>query len=243
MSELAGMLALVTGASSGIGLAVARRLAEAGMDLQLVARDARKLEIAGEQLAADYPGIVVRTLPVDLSAPVGEIDASLSAIDTTRLSVLVHSAGAYSATNILDLSPTELEAMFRVNVSSVLLLVQRFGVDLVENGGQILLINSSAARASASAGTGGYAATKHAAATIGDALRDALNSQGVRVLSIFPGRTATPMQEQIFAAEGRDYPAEKLLQSDDIARTVLTALSLPRTAEVTEIAIRPFQKT
>ncbi len=70
-----------------------------------------------------------------------------------------------------------------------------------------------------------------------------MNADGIRVLSIFPGRTATPRMEILFAKEGRAYKPELLLQPEDVAEMVTHALRLPRTAEVTDISIRPMQKS
>jgi NADP-dependent 3-hydroxy acid dehydrogenase YdfG len=73
-------------------------------------------------------------------------------------------------------------------------------------------------------------------------LRDEVNADGVRVLSVFPGRTATPGQAEIHAQEGRPYRPERLLQAADVARTVVAALLADRTAEVADIRIRSMQK-
>jgi NADP-dependent 3-hydroxy acid dehydrogenase YdfG len=90
---------------------------------------------------------------------------------------------------------------------------------------------------------GFYSASKHALKAFADTLRAEANPAGVRVLSVYPGRTATPMQESIFAAEGRSYDPSRLLQPEDVAEMVLAALCLPRTAEVTDLHIRPLQKS
>ena len=243
MSQLAGTRALITGASSGIVFAVARRLVLAGMDLHLVARDAAKLEVAREQLQAAAPAASVCVQAFDLDAPAAQVKLAFEGFDDKNIAVLVHSAGAFSAANIPDTLPPDFESLFRVNVSSALVLAQRFAVALEKNAGQIVLVNSSVAMHSAKAVPGAYASTKHAARALADSLRDAFNPKGVRLLSVYPGRTATPMQEAIFAAEGRSYPADQLLQSDDIAAMVVSALELPRTAEVTDISVRPLQKT
>ena len=95
----------------------------------------------------------------------------------------------------------------------------------------------------ARANVGQYAATKHALKAVADSLRDEVNSDGVRVLSIFAGRTATPMQETIYRLENKAYDAQLLLQPEDIASVVIHALTLPRTAEATDIHIRPLVKS
>src|SRR5215813_11275147 len=95
----------------------------------------------------------------------------------------------------------------------------------------------------ATAGIGQYAATKHAMKAVADSLRDEVNANGVRVMSLFLGRTASERQRGIFAAEGRPYPPERLIQPADVAGLVLFLLRLPRTSEVTDIVLRPMQKT
>jgi NADP-dependent 3-hydroxy acid dehydrogenase YdfG len=105
-----------------------------------------------------------------------------------------------------------------------------------------VFINSSAGLG-AKAGVGQYAASKHALKAIADSLRAEVNALGLRVLSVFPGRTASPMQAAVHALEGKAYHPESLLQPQDVAAVVLNALSLPRSAEVTDISIRPLVKS
>ena len=88
-----------------------------------------------------------------------------------------------------------------------------------------------------------YDSTKHALRAIADSLRGEINEHGVRVLSVYLGRTASEMQEQICQMEGKPYRPELLLQPNDVASVILNALSLPRTAEVTDIWIRPMIKS
>jgi short-subunit dehydrogenase len=89
---------------------------------------------------------------------------------------------------------------------------------------------------------GQYAATKHALKAIADCLREEVNPKGVRVLTVYLGRTATAMQEAVHRQEGRVYRPETLLQPEDVATMVVQALMLPYTAEVTDISIRPMVK-
>ena len=78
---------------------------------------------------------------------------------------------------------------------------------------------------------------------IADSLRQELNPEGVRVLTVFPGRTATPGMQDLYRIENTPYKPELLLQPSDIAAVLVNALALPRTAEVTNISIRPFRKS
>jgi NADP-dependent 3-hydroxy acid dehydrogenase YdfG len=113
---------------------------------------------------------------------------------------------------------------------------------LVESSGQVIFINSTQGL-KAAAGVGQFAATQHAIKAVSDSLRDEVNASGVRVTSIFLGRTATERQRAIFAIEGRPYPPERLIQPADVGGLVLFLLRLPRTSEVTDILLRPMQKT
>jgi len=78
---------------------------------------------------------------------------------------------------------------------------------------------------------------------VADSLRDEVDTSRVRVMSLFLGRTASERQPGIFAAEGRPYPPERLIQPADVAGLVLSLLRLPRTSEVTDIVLRPMRKT
>jgi NADP-dependent 3-hydroxy acid dehydrogenase YdfG len=110
-----------------------------------------------------------------------------------------------------------------------------------ERMGQIVFLNSTAGLTSR-ANVGQYAATKHALKALADGLREEVNRDRIRVLSVYPGRTATQMQQQLHAVEGRLYHPDRLLQPGDVASVVVNALCLPRTAEVTDINIRSMIK-
>ena len=88
-----------------------------------------------------------------------------------------------------------------------------------------------------------YAATQHALRALAESLREEVNAAGVRVLNVFLGRTATPRQASIYQSQGWTYQPELLVQPDDVASIVVGALTLSRTAEVTELTIRPAIKS
>jgi NADP-dependent 3-hydroxy acid dehydrogenase YdfG len=108
--------------------------------------------------------------------------------------------------------------------------------------GQVVFINSSSAL-TAKPTTAQYDSTKHALKAIADSLRGEVNKHGVRVLSVYLGRTASDMQARVHQMEGKPYRPELLLQPEDVASVVINALSLPRTAEVTDISMRPMIKS
>jgi NADP-dependent 3-hydroxy acid dehydrogenase YdfG len=160
----------------------------------------------------------------------------------SALNVLVHSSGAFRKGKIEDAPVDELDYQYRINVRAPYMLTQGMLPLLKKSKGQIVFINSTQGL-DAGESVGQFAATQHALKALADSLRKEVNAHGVRVISVFPGRTATPRIEKIFALEGRAFRPELLLQPEDVAEMVTNALLTPRTAEVAEISIRPMTKT
>lgn len=241
MIVLENQVALVTGASQGIGRAIALGLAAKEAMLFLVGRNTVALQEVAELARKWSPRVVDHA--TDLVADgaitaIGEkIHQQLGDID-----VLIHCAGAYSQGDLQTASIDEFDRLYRTNVRMPYLLTQSLLPMLKRRQGQIVFVNSSKGL-QAHAYAGQYAATQHALKAIADSLREETNSDGVRVLSIYPGRTATPRMEAIFQMEGKEYRPELLLQPEDIAETVINALMMPLTAEVTNINIRPRIKS
>lgn len=231
-------VALVTGASSGIGRAVSRALAARGYALANLARDPDRLGALADELA---PTTRVVSYSVDLARDEELRDvARRIAQDFGRLDALVHSSGLFAEASVASGSVDEFDAVFRVNVRAPFLLSQTLLPLLKASGGQVVFVNSSVARMPARAGQAAYAGSKAALLALADSLRAEVNAQGIRVLTVYPGRTATTMQERLSLSQGKDYRPERLLQPEDVANTLVSALELPRTAEVTDIAIRPM---
>jgi NADP-dependent 3-hydroxy acid dehydrogenase YdfG len=156
--------------------------------------------------------------------------------------VLVLCGGAIAHGRLELASLADFDLQYGANLRSHYALTQLMLPLLRKAQGQIVFINSSAGlRTSATAGQ--YSATQHALRAIADSLRDEVNCDGIRVLSIYPGRTATPRIAALFEKEGRPYRPELLMQPEDVALMVTQALALPRTAEVTDISMRPMQKS
>ena len=237
--SLVGAVALVTGASSGIGRAVACALAARGAIVLLAGRDAARLNETRDLIANSEQ---VFTIEMDL-----ESDVNIHNIRVTvnryssRLDIIIHCAGWITLGSLSTLSGETLDRHYRINTRAPLLLTQALLPLLIKAQGQIVFINSSVG-INIKTGVGAYAASKHALRALADTLRAEINAEGVRVTSIYPGNTATPMQSAIQSETGSRVPDTNLLQPDDIAATVLHVLSLPRTAEVTDIHIRPFRK-
>jgi NADP-dependent 3-hydroxy acid dehydrogenase YdfG len=236
-ASFAGMGAVVTGASSGVGRAVAARLGRDGAAVCVIGRDAERLEAAAREAAG------ATAVRADLARREGVLAAAERARDSLgRVDMLVHAAATIETGRLEHASLDDLGSQLRVNVEAPYALTQALLGDLRAARGQVVFVNSSAGR-SAGAGSGQYAATKHALVAVADSLRAEVNEDGVRVLSVFLGRTATPMQEELARREGKEYVPESLVQPEDVAEMVAGALALPRTAEVTEITIRPMRKS
>ena len=141
--------------------------------------------------------------------------------------------GAFTIGRIETTPVNQLDALYMADVRLPFVLTQALLPLLKLGPGQIVFINSSQGL-SARATTGPYAATQHALKALADSLRQEVNADGVRVLSVYPGRTATARMESLYEIEGRKYQPELLLQAEDIAQIVVASLQLPRTAEVTD---------
>jgi NADP-dependent 3-hydroxy acid dehydrogenase YdfG len=236
--EFAGQTAVISGASSGIGKAIAASLAAEGAALFLIGRDRERLD----DMVKDLPGgAVAVTCLADLTH---DEDIERVGRDLERhfpkIDILIHSIGAIVLSSMESASIADLDLQYAVNVRVPYALTRRLLPLIIHSQGQIVFVNSSAGVQNGRKGSGQYAATKHALKAVADSLREEVNQQGVRILSVYPGRTATPMQERVHHMEQKDYHPERLLQPRDISTMVLSALSLSRTAEVTDIHIRPM---
>ena len=238
--DLTDQVAVITGAGGAIGGAIAVHLAKGGARVALLGRTSEKLLAVAHE--TEDPA-VTRCYAIDLTKDeeVQELAGRIRG-DFGRVDILVHAAATIVLGNAAGAKADDLDQQYRTNLRAPMVLTQALLPCLKSSHGQIVFVNSSAAlqaRASASQ----YAATKHGLKAFADSLREQVNPDGIRVLSIFLGRTASPMQEKIFAAEKRQYRPELLLQPEDVASSVVHALSLPRTAEVTEIHMRPLVKS
>ncbi len=228
---------LVTGASSGIGAAIARGLAAPGRVLHLQGRDEDRLAaIAAEVEALGARAVTERIDLLDHAAT--ESAARRWAADLPRLDVLVHSAGICVMSEIEHVDPADLDRHYAVNLRTPVVLSQALTPPLVASGGQVVFINSGAGHQAFPA-WGVYAATKFGLRAIADAMRLELSGRGVRVIGIHPGRTATPMQAEVHRMEGKDYDPTAFVTAEDVAASVVHAVEMPRNAAITELSIRP----
>ena len=239
--RLSGLTALVTGAGSGIGRATAIALADHGMQVILVGRRESTLHETVEEIIDKNGQAIARSCDLADEDSVTLLARTVMDEVAGRLATLVHSAAIYSMGVIEEVTIGQFDLIFRTNVRAPFQLTKLLLPALRRARGDIVFINSSAAFSSPPY-VGLYAASKAALKALADSLRHEVNPEGVRVLNVYPGRVATPMQEAISLAEDHEYVPEQLLQPADIANTIVSALSLSTTAELTDLHIRPLHK-
>ncbi|MDV6011033.1 SDR family oxidoreductase [Haloechinothrix sp. LS1_15] len=222
-------LALVTGASSGIGTAIAHALGPTHR-LLLGGRDKTALDAVAAAVPDAAPWQVDLTDPTKVAEAVENI---------TELDVLVHSAGIAALGSIEQAGVEDWRASFEINVTAVAELTRQLLPALRAAHGHVVVINSGAGY-NARPGWGPYAASKFALRAFADALRAEEEPAGLRVTSVYPGRTATPMQQAIVADEGRDYDPDRFLRPESVAHAVAQAVTATPDAHPTEITLRPM---
>ncbi|MFF5254193.1 SDR family oxidoreductase [Streptomyces leeuwenhoekii] len=223
---------VITGAGSGIGAAVARRLHARGDDLVLHARDAAR----AKELAAEFPG--ARTLVGDLADP-DKLSWALSHQTLPdRVDSLLHIAGVVDLGPVGELTPKSWHRQLNVNLIAPAELTRLFLPQLRVTQGHVVFVNSGSGL-NAHAEWAAYAASKHGLKALADALRQEEHANGIRVTSVYPGRTASPMQAKVHQQEGKEYDPARWIDPESVATTVLMALDLPRDAEVNDLTVRP----
>ena len=237
MHALEGQYALVTGANSGIGRGITLALARKGVHIVLVARDEERLEATAQQ-AEEQGDVQTLVLPGDLTDE-DHIEAIGDHVeqDIEQLDILVHCAGIIRYGTIGEASLEDLDAQYATNFRAPYALTKTLLPHLLAAEGQIVFVNSSAVD-HPKAHAIQFTAFQHALRGFAACLREDVNPT-IRVLSVFPGRTATPRQERLFKKGDKKYLPEYLVQPEDVAATITRALELPRTAEVTDIWLRP----
>ena len=221
----------VTGAGAGIGQCVARRLAARGDELVLLARSTAR----AEDLAADFP--VARTVVADLADP-ASLASALAGMLPERLDSLIHVAGTVDLGTVAEQPPEVWRRTLDVNLAAPAELTRLCLPALRAARGQVVFVNSGSGLR-ANPHWSSYAASKHGLRALADALRGEVREDGVRVTSVYPGRTATGMQAKVHEQEGREYDPSDWADPDSVATTVLMALDLPRDAEVTDLRVNP----
>ena len=233
--QIQGKVALVTGASRGIGLAVARRLGGLGAKVSICARDAKRLEQAANELERDgvtnLSIIADVTRAADVTALVAKTEQSLGPIE-----ILVNNAGFgyFGPTHQAD--EATWDKVLDTNLKSVFLASKAVAPGMIERrGGQIINIASLAGK-NAFANGGIYCASKWGLLGLTECMAEDLRSYGIRVSAICPGSVATEFSPHV----GKD--PRKMLQPEDIAHAVEMIVTQAPQSFISEVLMRPTQK-
>jgi len=248
-ATLAGTVALVTGASSGIGEATARRLAGLGADVALVARRRDRIE----KLAGELEGVRTAAIEADLSQRADAERAVQTAVDELgRLDILINNAGVMLLGPITDAPVEEWDQMVQINLLGLLYCAKAALPHLLraaETGPRQTadLVNvSSVAGRVVRLGSGVYNATKHAVGAFSESLRQEVTRRHVRVGLIEPGAVATELaghnRPEIQAGMRERFATMERLEADDIADAIGYMVTRPRRVAVNEILIRPTEQ-
>ncbi|KQX80516.1 MULTISPECIES: SDR family NAD(P)-dependent oxidoreductase [Streptomyces] len=241
-SSLQGKVALVTGASSGIGEATARALAGAGAAVALAARRTERLHALRDELEA--AGARVHVLPLDVTDEQAVADAVRSTVDALGgIDILVNNAGLMLLGPVEGADTTDWTRMMDTNVMGLMYMTHAALPHLLENAGTVVQISSIAARV-VGRGSAVYNASKFAVNGFSEGLRQEVTERGVRVVVIEPGTVETELRDHITHAPSKAAITERVakirqLQGEDIAAAVLYAVTAPAHATVNEIFIRP----
>ncbi len=245
MGTLSGRVAIVTGASSGIGAAVARALAAEGAQVVLAARRAARLDALRSEIEA--AGGAVLVVPTDVTqreqvkALVAQAEAAFGPVD-----ILVNNAGVMPLTLMKNLHEEEWERMVDVNLKGVLHGIGAvLGGMLARGRGDIVTISSDAGR-KVFPGSAVYSGTKWAVEAILQGLRMETAGSGLRVSSIQPGAVATELTEHItdedLMSGDNPFASMRILDPEDVARAVLFVLAQPPHASINEVLLRPSEQ-
>jgi NADP-dependent 3-hydroxy acid dehydrogenase YdfG len=240
---LDGRVALVTGASSGIGEATAIALAGAGAAVAIGARRKDRLDALAATLRDDG----ARVLQLDLD--VTDEQACRAAVDRTRaelggLDVLVNNAGVMLLGTILGADTEDWRRMLHTNVLGLMYMTHAAIEGMVEQGsGDVVNISSVAGR-QARKGAGVYNASKWAVNAFSESLRQEVTGRGVRIGLVEPGAVATELSSHITQPAARQASQDmaasmRTLRAEDIARAVLYLVTQPPHVAVNEILVRP----
>ncbi|MEZ5082519.1 MAG: SDR family NAD(P)-dependent oxidoreductase [Bacteroidales bacterium] len=237
MSSSLKKIALVTGATSGIGKNIAYKLLANGIDVIFTGRNFDGMEKEISRLSPPYNSYHFIKADLLLDEDMNKLIKRVVEI-TDRIDILVHSAGIIDIGSIEESDISGLETMFKLNVKAPYFISQKLLPAIKKQKGIIVFINSTAGLDSW-ANISQYAASKHALTAITKSLREEAAPFGIKVISIHPGGTDTPMQKQIQQLEGKKYDPSLFMPPELVADTVIQAIKSSNSSVALDIIIKP----
>lgn len=227
---------LIIGASGGLGQALALALAGPGAELILTGRRTGALNCVADGVRSK--GATAQTHILELSST-DDVLAFGKAIasEPTGFDVLIHNAAVIKLGLLAESAISDLDWHYQTNVKAPMILTKCLLERIRQNHGQVVFINSAAGLL-ARKGVGFYAATKHALKAIADSLREELAPEGITVLSVFPSRMNTPMQERVLEMEGAAANLNTFLQPEKTAEIIVQAMERCRRGEISSVTLK-----
>ena len=228
------MVVVITGASRGIGRAIAEKLASQGCDLALAARSGESLTSVHSGLRKEYPKCTLFAQSFDLTnrADVDDFASKVLAF-FGRVDVLIHNAGVFKPGSLLDETPETYDLVMRTNIDGPYFLTKALLPHMIEARSGHVINMCSVSSIQAFRNGGSYSISKHALHGFGKTLREEVRQYGIRVTNILPGATWTD------SWAGVDLPQNRLMNAHNIAEVVATAIQLDPNAVMEEVIIRP----
>ena len=226
-------VALVTGATRGIGLAIARALVAEGCNLIITGRDQSALNRASRELAS--PKIKILAHPCDLRDPQSITDLFAAVLkQVKRIDILINNAGIAHPNFTVDKLPVQLwQDVIDTNLTGTFLITQA-ALPMMKRGATIVN-NLSVAANRVFAGSAAYIASKHGALGLTNTLREELRPKGIRVIALMPGATNTEIWNTFWPGA----PRKRMMSPATIATALVNAILLPPTATVETLEILP----
>ncbi len=228
------MNAVITGASKGLGKAIALALAKKGFHLFITSRNEGDLDKVKQELLQVNPDIKVFYFPCDVSKRDQLISLSKSILSVFReVDILINNAGVFLSGNISDEPEGNLETIMNTNLYSAYHLTRAILPNMLHRKTGHIINMCSIASLGAYPNGSSYSISKFALLGFSKSLREELKDSGIRVTSILPGAAWSD------SWSGVDLPVERLMQADDVAKAVVCALEMSPSAVLEEIILRP----
>jgi NADP-dependent 3-hydroxy acid dehydrogenase YdfG len=244
-TNLRGKVAIVTGASSGIGAAIAEELVKRDARVALFARRENRLQALAQRLAGQGRGETL-IVPGDVSKPEDVQNLVNQTVQRWgKLDIVIANAGFGYRAPIVNGDPQRWKQLLDTNVYG-LLLTLKYGVEqLLKHGSGDVVVTSSVAGRTVTAGGAVYSGSKFAAGAITEALREEVGQQGIRVTTLEPGAVATEFAEAAGYPPGTIDAIKQLepLQAQEIAQVVILVLEQPRNVDIAELTVYPTKQT
>jgi short-subunit dehydrogenase len=229
------MNCIITGASRGLGKAIAKKFAGGGYNLCLISRSEEAVKRAAREMSEEFPGIAVSRAAFDLGDKQEAMRCGQWVLERTKgqIDVLVNNAGQFIPGSIYDEADGTLEKMIEVNLYSAYHLTRALLPGMIQHKNGHIFNMCSIASLKAYANGGSYSISKFALAGFSKNLREELKAYNIKVTAVYPGAAFTDS----WAASGID-PA-RIMEAGDIAQMVFAASSLSPQATVEDIILRP----